>query len=165
MKISLIVAASENNVIGKDNDLLWSLPDDLQFFKETTEGHPIILGRKNYEAIGRALPNRRNIIVSRQEDLEVDGCEVTSSVEEAIELAKETENEEIFITGGGEIYRRALPLANRIYLTRVHAEIEGDVFFPELSEEEWEEVDRKEHPADEKHEYAFTFLIYDRVSS
>ncbi len=165
MKISLIVAASENNVIGKDNDLLWSLPDDLQFFKETTEGHPIILGRKNYEAIGRALPNRRNIIVSRQEDLEVDGCEVTSSVEEAIELAKETENEEIFITGGGEIYRLALPLANRIYLTRVHAEIEGDVFFPELSEEEWEEVDRKEHPADEKHEYAFTFLIYDRVSS
>jgi len=162
MKISLIAAASENNVIGKDNTLPWDLPDDLQHFRSITQGHPIILGRKNYESIGRPLPNRRNIIVSRQEGLQIEGCDVVPSVEAAIELAKETEQEESFIIGGGQIYALALPLADRIYLTRVHAEVEGDVFFPEIKEEEWEEVSREEHPADEKHAYAFAFIAYER---
>lgn len=162
MRISLIVAVSENNIIGRDNALPWNLPDDLKFFRKKTEGHPIILGRKNYEAIGRALPNRRNIVVSRQTDLHIEGCDVVSSVEAAIDLAKETEDEEIFIIGGGEIYRLAFPLSDRVYLTRVHAEVEGDVTFPELSDEDWKEVERARHPADELHAYAFTFLTFDR---
>jgi dihydrofolate reductase len=160
MRISLIVAASENNVIGRNNDLPWSLPDDLQFFRTVTEGHPIILGRKNYESIGRPLPRRRNIVVSRQTDLQIEGCEITSSVEAALDLVKD--EEEVFIIGGGEIYRQALPFAERIYLTRVHAEIEGDIVFPELPEAEWEEVERQEHAADDRHEHAFTFLTLDR---
>jgi len=162
MRISLIVAASENNVIGRDNSLPWDLPDDLQFFREKTEGHPIILGRKNYESIGRPLPNRTNIIVSRQEGLEIEGCTVFTSIEEAIDWAKQIDDEEIFVIGGGQIYQITLPLADRIYLTRVHEEIEGDVLFPELSEDEWEEVECTEHPKDDRHEYAFSFITYDR---
>jgi|TARA_B100002003_G_C14035945_1_gene499190 dihydrofolate reductase len=163
MRISLIVAASENNVIGRDNALPWSLPDDLKFFREKTEGHPILLGRKNYESIGRALPKRRNIIISRQADLAIDGCEVVASVEDAISLAKTDEEEEIFVIGGGEIYNLALPLVDRVYLTRVHTELEGNVYFSDLPAEEWEEVSREEHAVDDRHEYAFTFLTYDRV--
>lgn len=160
MRISLIVAASENNVIGRQNDLPWSLPDDLQHFRTVTEGSSIILGRKNYESIGRALPRRRNIVISRQKDLHIEGCEVVSSLQEALDLV--TQEKEVFIIGGGEIYRQSLSVADRIYLTRVHADIEGDVFFPELDEGEWEEVSREEHPADDRHAYAFTFLTLDR---
>ena len=163
MRISLIVAATENNMIGRDNTLPWSLPDDLKFFREKTEGHPILLGRKNYESIGRALPNRRNIIISRQKDLTIDGCEVAASIEEAIDLAQTDEDEEIFVIGGGEIYKLALPLADRVYLTRIHTEAEGDVYFSDLPADEWEEVSSEEHAADDRHEYAFTFLTYDRV--
>ncbi|PIQ75807.1 dihydrofolate reductase [Candidatus Peregrinibacteria bacterium CG10_big_fil_rev_8_21_14_0_10_49_24] len=160
MRISLIVAASENNVIGRNNDLPWSLPDDLQHFRTVTEGSPIILGRKNYESIGRPLPRRRNIVISRQPNLSIDGCEVVASLEEALDLVKQ--EDEVFVIGGGEIYRQALPSADRIYLTRVHADIEGDVFFPELSEEDWEEVSREEHLADDRHAYAFTYRTLDR---
>ena len=162
MRVSLIVAVSENNVIGRDNALPWDLPDDLKFFRRKTEGHPVIMGRKNYESIGRALPKRRNIIVSRQAGLHIVGCEVVSSVEEAIERAKEIEEREAFVIGGGEIYRLTLPFEDRVYLTRVHAKVKGDVTFPELPEEEWEEVERAEHGADALHAHAFTFLTYDR---
>ena len=162
MRISLIVAVSENNVIGRDNALPWDLPDDLMFFRRKTDGHTVIMGRRNYESIGRALPNRRNIVVSRQAGLNIVGCEVVSSVEEAIERAKETEKREAFVIGGGEIYRLTLPFADRVYLTRVHTKVQGDVAFPELPEEEWEEVERVEHAADGLHAHAFTFLTYDR---
>jgi len=162
MRISLIVAASENNVIGRDNTLPWDLPDDLQFFREKTEGHPIILGRKNYESIGRPLPNRTNIIVSRQEGLEIEGCTVFTSIEEAIDWAKQIDDGEAFVIGGGQIYKLALPMADRVYLTRVHEEIEGDVLFPELPEDEWEEVERTEHSKDNRHAYEFSFITYDR---
>lgn len=162
MKLSLIVAASENNVIGRGNALPWRLPDDLAFFRRTTEGHPVILGRKNYESIGRPLPNRRNIVISRKPGLAIAGCDVAGSFEEALALARSEETDEVFVIGGGEIYRQALPMADYIYLTRVHAEIEGDVVFPELAPEEWREVHREGHPADDRHAYPFTFLVYER---
>lgn len=158
--LSLIVAASENNVIGRENDLPWSLPDDLQYFKETTKGCPIIMGRKNFESIGRVLPGRQNIVITRQPEYAVEGCDVVGSLEEAIEVAGDAE--EVFVIGGGEIYKQALPMVDRVYLTRVHADIEGDVYFPELGSE-WQETSAEHHDADEKHEHAFTFYVYDRV--
>ncbi len=162
MIISLIVAASENNVIGRDGGIPWHLSDDFKFFREKTKGHPIIMGRKNYESIGRVLPDRRNIIISRQTDFQVEGCETVSSLDEAINLASKDEKEEIFVIGGGQIYEMAMSLADRIYLTRVHTELEGDVFFPEVSKDEWEEVSCEEHSADEKHNHSFTIYVYER---
>ena len=163
MMLSLIVAADEGNVIGGQNRLLWRLPDDLAHFRGLTRGHAIIMGRKTYASIGRVLPERRNIIITRQASVTVPGAEVVHSLEEALTLAASTDDEEVFIIGGGEIYRQALPLAERIYLTRVHARMEGDIVFPELRKGEWREVSREEHPADASHEYAFTFLVYERV--
>lgn len=160
MIVSLIVAASENNVIGRNNDLPWHLPNDMKFFREKTAGHPIIMGRKNYESIGRPLPKRTNIIVTRDSTYEANGCLIASSLEEAILFAKKDGTEEIFVIGGGEIYKQAMELANRIYLTRVHAEVEGDVYFPEIDPDVWEEVERTEHEADSTHKYAFTFLTF-----
>ncbi|MFH0769832.1 MAG: dihydrofolate reductase [Candidatus Peregrinibacteria bacterium] len=166
MIVSLIVAASENNVIGRENDLPWSLPDDLKFFREKTRGAPVIMGRKNFESIirrnGRALPGRTNIVVTRQADWKHEGCVAVRSIEEAIERARQETREEIFIIGGGEIYRLAMSIANRIYLTRVHAEVPGDVFFPEISSDEWKEVSRQDHAKDDRHPYPFTFLTYER---
>lgn len=169
MRISIIVAASENNVIGNNNAIPWHLPDDLKYFREKTKGHPVIMGRKNYESIidvlGHPLPDRRNIIVTRDRDYSAPECDIASSLDEAIMFAAQGDDtEEIFIIGGGEIYKQALEMCNYVYLTRVHADIEGDVFFPELPEGEWEETDRLEHPTDEKHKYAFTFLTYKRTS-
>ena len=171
MIVSLIVAASENNVIGRDNDLPWHLPADMQFFREKTKGHPIILGRKNYESIGRPLPGRRNIVVSRDANLEIEGCEVVGSVEEAIVLASKgkvgevgqvCQVGEVFVIGGGQIYEHAMQFADTIYLTRIHEEVEGDVLFPEIDTAEWELVSQEEHEADEQHAYAFTFERYER---
>ena len=162
MRISLIAAASENNVIGHKNSLPWHLPDDFKFFKEKTDGHPVITGRKNFESMGRPLPSRRNIVITRQPNYTAEGCDVVSSLEEALELAKENEDEEIFIIGGGQIYNISMEVANRIYLTRIHAEIEGDVFFPEIDEDVWGVTDQVEHPKDEKHEHSFTILTYDK---
>lgn len=162
MLLSLIVAASENNVIGKDNAIPWHLPDDLKFFRKKTEGHPIIMGRKCYESIGRPLPNRRNIIVTRDQTYEAPGCEISSSLDEAIMFAGKDHSDEIFVIGGGEIYTQALPFANRIYMTRVHAETEGDIFFPKIDSNLWRETERTEHPADDTHAFAFTFQTLER---
>tara|TARA_Y100000310_G_scaffold286485_1_gene310697 strand:+ start:32772 stop:33293 length:522 start_codon:yes stop_codon:yes gene_type:complete len=165
MRISIIVAASENNVIGRANSIPWHLPDDLKFFRKKTEGHPVIMGRKNFEsivaALGGPLPNRKNIIVTRESTYEAVGCEVASSLEEAIMYGhKDNDKEEIFIIGGGEIYRQAMELSNYLYLTRVHAWIAGDIEFPEVDSDIWEEVESKEHKADAKHKFGFTFLTY-----
>lgn len=162
MTISIIAALSTNNVIGRDGGLPWDLPDDLKFFKDTTKGHPIIMGRRNFASIGRPLPKRRNIVVTRQGGLTIDGCDVVSSLQEAVDLASEEETEEIFIIGGGEIYAQALPLCDRLYLTHVDAEIEGDVYFPEVEYTEWQEVSREHHEADERHAYAFDIVVYDK---
>lgn len=154
--INIIVAADENNVIGKDNDLIWHLPDDLRFFKQKTNGHPIIMGRRTFESVGRPLPNRTNIIITRSSDFKADGCVVVHSLDEALQVA---DQEEIFIVGGSDIYRQALPMAERVYLTRVHHRFEGDRHFPELGDE-WLEIESVLHPKDEKHVHAFTFKTY-----
>ncbi len=160
MRISIIVAASENNVIGRENDIPWHLPDDLKHFRRKTEGHPIIMGRKTFESLPNgALPKRMNIVVTRDGTYKAEGAQVASSIEEAIMYAKQNETEEIFIIGGGEIYKHAMPLANYLYLTRVHAWIKGDKFFPEVGPE-WEEVVSEDHPVNEKHKFACTFFTY-----
>jgi len=162
MKISLIAAASENNVIGKNNDLPWKLPDDMKFFVETTKGHHILSGRKNLESFGKLLPNRVNMILTRNKDYQFKGALVFHELQDAIEYAEKKGESEFMIIGGGEIYKQALPYATCIYLTRVHAEIQGDTYFPKLDKNEWELVSEKYHPKDERHEYGFSFRRFER---
>ena len=161
--ISLIVAASTNNVIGANGDLPWRLSDDLKRFKATTMGKPIIMGRLTWESIGRPLPGRQNIVITRQPGYSAEGCDVVASVDEALEAAGAVP--EVMVIGGGDIYRQLLPRASRIYLTRVDAEIDGDTFFPELDESNWEIVASEAHEADEKNAHAFTFMMLQRRNS
>lgn len=165
MIISLIAAVTQNNVIGKDNDLPWHLPDDMKYFMQTTKGHYVIMGRKNYESIPekfRPLPNRTNIVVTRQKNLSAPNCIVVHSLEEGLTLAREAGQQEVFIIGGAEIYKQGLAFAHRLYLTEIHETLEGDTFFPPLAREEWKEVSRIHHAADERHTYAFDFVIYEK---
>ncbi len=161
MKISLIVAASENNVIGRDNDLPWKLPDDMKFFVRTTKGHHILTGRKNLESFGKLLPNRTNIVLTKKRDYEFEGAAIFHELEEAVEFARSRGEEELMVIGGGEIYRQFMDKADRIYLTRVHTEIEGDTYFPELNED-WKLISEEYHPKDERHAFDFTFMMFDR---
>jgi dihydrofolate reductase len=164
--ISLIVAVSEGNVIGKDNKLIWHLPADMKFFKEKTTGHCIITGRKNYESIPekfRPLPNRTNIVITRQSDYNAPGTIIVNSVDAALEKAKQTNDEEIFIIGGAEIFRQSLHLADRIYLTKIYHHFEGDVFFPELNNSEWKETHRFKGPVDDKNKYPHDYIILDKI--
>ncbi len=165
MKISLIAAVAENNAIGKDNDLLWHLPDDMQFFKNTTKGHTILTGRKNYESIPerfRPLPGRTNIVVSKSNP-DFPGAKVVRSIEEGIEIARQLNEEELFIIGGGEIYRETIDMADTLYLTKVKAVYEdADTFFPEVASEEWNTHVMSNHQRDERHEHAFTIELWDR---
>lgn len=160
-KISLVVAVSENGGIGKDNQLLWHLPNDLKFFKKVTSGHTVIMGRKTFESIGRPLPNRRNIVITRQKALNATGIETATSITDAINLAKD--EEELFIIGGAEIYKQTLPLADRIYLTKVWVHLDADAFFQTLNPEQWRVVEREDHTADEKHAFPYSFIIMDRL--
>jgi len=155
--IKIIVAMSNNRFIGNNNELIWKLSSDLKRFKELTTGHPVVMGRKTYESIGRPLPNRRNIIITRNLEYEVEGCETVSSLEEALLLT----NNNCFIIGGGEIYKQSLEVADKIYLTLVHKDFEGDTSFPELGKE-WATIDTKDFEADEKNEYNYSFIEYDR---
>lgn len=163
MKISIIVAASENNVIGRDNDLPWKLPDDMKFFVRTTKGHHILTGRKNLESFGKLLPNRTNIVLTRDKNYQFEGAHIFTNLDKAIEYAKNNGEEELMIIGGGEIYKQTLPFTDKVYLTRVHTEIEGDTYFPELNPSEWRLKSEKFHPEDEKHNYSFTFKVYERI--
>lgn len=158
--LSIIVAVAENNVIGKDNDLIWHLPRDLKHFKETTTGHYVIQGRKTYESYGKPLPNRTNVIITRDKDYTAGGCIVVHSLEEALKEAKN--DAEPFIIGGGRIYEQALPLVDRIYLTKIHHSFEGDTYFPEIDLDEWEITDKRDFETDEKNIYPFSILILDR---
>ena len=158
--ISLVVAASTNNVIGVAGDLPWHLSDDLKRFKALTMGKPIVMGRKTFESIGRALPGRQNIVITTQSKFTADGCDIVSSPAAAIAAAAEAE--EVMIIGGGEIYRLFLPLADRIHLTRVAVDIEGDTVFPSLDESDWLETAREEHCADESNDYDFAVLTLSR---
>jgi dihydrofolate reductase len=155
--ISLIVATDKKNGIGKNNQLLWHLPKDLQFFKKTTSGHPIIMGRKTYDSIGKALPNRRNIVISRQIDLTIEGVEVYPNIDAAVAACGL--EEEIFVIGGGEIYKQALAIATKIYLTKVDHQFDADTFFSELNLKDWKVIFEENHLKDEKHLYNFSFNI------
>ena len=159
--ISLIVAASTDNVIGVAGGLPWHLSDDLKRFKALTMGKPIVMGRKTYESIGRALPGRQNIVITTQDEYAADGCDVVASVEEAIAVAGDAD--EVMVIGGGEIYRLFLPLAERIHMTRVDVDVEGDTVFPEISDEVWREVAREEHRADDANDHDFAIVTYSRT--
>lgn len=157
--LTLIAAASENNALGKDNDLVWHLPDDFKRFKALTSGHYIIMGRKTFESFPKPLPNRTHIIITRQNNYEVpEGCIVVDSLSKAIEVCPE--NEDVFIIGGGQIYKQSIELADKIELTRVHTTVEADAFFPEIDEDVWEVIQSEYHPKDEKHKYDFTYLTF-----
>lgn len=155
--IAIVVAVAENNVIGKDNQLIWHLPADLRFFKNLTMGHPIIMGRKTYESIGKPLPGRTTVIITRQQDFEAPGCIVVNSIDEAIAKAQ-TIDQDVYIIGGAEIYKQALAKTDTIYLTRVHHTFDGDTFFPELDGADWEVTSEEKHEPDEKNKYSYSFI-------
>jgi dihydrofolate reductase len=167
MIISLIAALTKNHVIGKNNDLPWHLPDDMKYFMQTTKGHHVVMGRKNYDSIPekfRPLPNRTNIVVTRQPNWKAERCLTVNSLQEAINIAKQNNEPELFIIGGAEIYQLAFPLTQRMYLTEIQTELSGDTFFPAFSPKEWKETSRKHHPIDERHHYAFDFVVYDKIN-
>ena len=173
MRISLIVAMAENRTIGLDGGMPWHIPEDLEFFKMVTMGHPVIMGRKTYQSIGAALPGRTNIVVTRDKDFKAADVDVVHDVEKALTRAKAVEElwgadggkEEIFVIGGAEIYGQALAEAQRIYMTEVHQELPGDAFFPELADGEWKESDRQERDAKVPGGPAYSFVILDRIGS
>lgn len=166
MILSIMVAMSENRVIGINNQLPWHLPEDLKYFKRVTMGHPIIMGRKTYESIGRPLPGRTNIVVTRQPDWSAEGVVVARGVEQALEKAESQARrdgkDEMILIGGEELFRQALHKVNRLYLTQVQAEIEGDAFFPEIEPSQWQEVERHNHSADQNNPYAYSFIVLNR---
>ncbi len=164
MKTALIVAASSNNVIGKNNDLPWHLPKDLAYFKKVTTGSPILMGRKTYESIGFALPNRLNIVITRNPEYRCPDAVVVDSLEAAIEHAKNNTNaEEIFIIGGATIFEQALSIVDKIYLNRVLADIDGDTFLPEIEWKNWQLVSTEKHGIDEKNAYELAFEVYEKA--
>lgn len=162
MLISLIVIADLENGIGINNQLLCHLPADLKYFKQTTSGHCIVMGRKTFESIGKPLPNRTNIVISRDQNLSIEGCLVKPTIEAAIDYARNINETELFITGGGTLYELTLPLANKVYLTRIHHRFHADTFFPELPKEDWELIHEAPHFADEKNAYNYTFQTFHR---
>jgi dihydrofolate reductase len=163
MIISIIVAAAENGVIGSDNQLPWRLPDDLRRFKALSLGKPVVMGRRTFESIGRPLPGRANIVVSRRSDLQIDGATVVGSIDAALAVAGQVP--EVVVIGGAEIFRQVLPQTHTIHLTRVHASVRGDVTFPPLDPAVWREVAVEHHAADARHPYAFSFVTLQRVES
>ena len=163
--ISAIAAMSLNRVIGLNNQLPWHLPADLKHFKELTQGHPILMGRKTHESIGRPLPNRTNLILTRNDEYTASGCKVVASMEAAIAIAQKQSASELFIIGGSEIYKQLMPKVERLYLTIIHHTFEGDAFFPEIDESEWDEKSREDYQADEKNLYYYSFLMLERIVS
>lgn len=163
MIVSAIVATATNRVIGKDNDIPWYLPADLKYFKRTTLNHHIIMGRKSFQSIGRPLPKRTNVVVTRNPYFIASNCLIARSLEEALEVAHDNGEEEAFIIGGGEIYRQSLPLLDRLYLTEVDVTPEGTVFFPALDLAEWNLVSEEAHRADEKNEHDYVFKVLERI--
>ena len=157
--LSIIVAIAENNVIGCDNQLIWHISEDLRYFKRITSNHTVIMGRKTFESIGKPLPNRKNIIITRNPNFKADGCTIVPSLDAATELVK-GENES-FIIGGGSVYQSAMPLADKLYITRIHRNYDGDTYFPEIGDE-WQEVERQDFERGEKYEYPFSFVTYTR---
>ena len=163
MILSLIVAASTNNVIGNNNQLPWHLPNDMKFFKNTTWGSPVIMGRKTFESMGnKILPGRINIILTKQKGFKAQGVTVVNSWADAMFVIETTDSNEVFIIGGGEIFKETIKKANRIYMTRVHTIIDGDIFFPEIDEKKWKQLSKRECSADEKHSFNYTFELWEK---
>ena len=162
MILSLLVAAAENNVIGKDNQLPWHLPNDLKYFKNLTWGMPILMGRKTFESIGNPLPGRKSIVITRNADWQQAGVDVVHSIEEAIQKAESFGVKEVFVIGGAEIFKTSLSTANRIYLTRIHQDFDGNVHFPEISEEDWQLKSSRFVEADEKNAFNHTYQVWER---
>jgi dihydrofolate reductase len=160
MQLSIIVAMDRNRVIGKNDTLPWHISSDLQHFKKITMGKPIVMGRKTHESIGRPLPGRENIILTRDKNYNAEGCTVLQSLNAIFEHCKD--KEEVMITGGSEVYKMTLAQASRLYLTEVHTEIEGDTFFPEFDRDEWNEISREDNKADEKNEFDYSFVVLER---
>lgn len=158
MILSNIVVVDEHNGIGRNNQLLVHFPADLKHFRKLTTGHSVLMGRKTYESMGKALPNRRNIVITRQQDLTLPDAEVIHSLEAAIELCKD--EEEVFVIGGAEIFRLSLPQSDRIYLTRIYQGFEADTFLPEIDPEIWTEFEREDHEPDEKNPFKYSFITY-----
>jgi len=166
MKIALIAALAQNRVVGIDNQLPWHLPEDLKYFKRITTGKAIIMGRKTYESIGRPLPNRTNIVISRDSQYQAEGIKVVSSLEAAIELAESVSLingvDEVMVIGGAQIYAMALPKADRLYLTHVHADVEGDAYFPDVDMSQWQAIAKEDYAASEANPYPYSFVVYDK---
>ena len=165
MKISIIAAIGSNRAIGKDNDMIWHLPDDMKFFKEKTKGHTVIMGRLNFDSLPpqfQPLPNRRNLVLTTNKDYSQEGVEVFHDIEKAIDSAREAGEKELFIIGGGQIYELGMPFTDRMYLTEIKESFDADVYFPEYDQTEWEEIVRIPHGKDERHAHEFDFVTYDR---
>ena len=163
MKISCIVAVAHNNVIGKDNQIPWHLPADLKYFKKVTLNHHILMGRNCFESIGRPLPKRTNVIITRDMYYTVSNCLITHSIPEALSLAEQNGEEEAFIIGGGEIYKQTMSLWDTLYLTQVDLQVEGDVFFPELNLDHWKLTHQEDHLKDEKNSHDYSFMTYEKI--
>ena len=161
MKISLVVAAATNNVIGRDGALPWHLSDDLKRFKKLTIGKPVIMGRLTHESIGKPLPDRRNVVISGQHGLEIEGCEVVATPEAALELVAGAE--EVMVIGGGKIYEQMMPNADRIYMTFIDDAVDGDTFFPDIKSEEWQVICQEDFPADNSRAFGYSYVTLDRV--
>jgi dihydrofolate reductase len=159
--ISIIVAMDENKVIGKNNQLPWHLPADLAYFKQVTMGHPIIMGRKTHESIGRVLPGRENVILTRNRDYFAEGCTIIHSIDDLVEWEKR-QNDEIFVIGGAEIFKQTLPITEKLYITKIHHHFTGDTYFPEYDESDWELIWQQKGVKDEKNPYDYDFVIYER---
>ncbi|GAB4026558.1 dihydrofolate reductase [Spirosoma koreense] len=168
MKISLIAAVAQNGVIGRDNDMPWHLPDDFAFFKRKTSHHAIIMGRKSLEALGKPLRNRTSIVITRNQTFTTEGVTIVHTLDDAIAESKRVDEQlyhtdEIFVIGGAEIYKMALPIATTLYLTEIHQAYEGDTYFPAFDKSEWQEISRHPHPADDRHAVPFDFVEYERL--
>jgi len=161
MKVAIIVAMDKQGLIGRNNDLPWKLSADLKYFRRVTMGKPLVMGRNTHESIGRPLPGRKNIIVTSNANYHVDGCTVVSSLDQALLACDDAE--EVMVMGGASLYEQLLPQADRVYLTHVNAELEGDTWFPQWNKDQWQEISREDHQADEKNQYPYSFVVYDRV--
>ncbi|MDH5358327.1 MAG: type 3 dihydrofolate reductase [Gammaproteobacteria bacterium] len=163
MKLAIIVATDEQGLIGKNNDLPWKLSADLQYFRRVTMGKPLIMGRSTYESIGRPLPGRKNIVVTKKQNYQLEGCTVVHSIEDAIQSCDNAE--EVMVMGGASLYEQFLPRANKLYLTLIHACLEGDTWFPEWNLEDWYEIDREDYLSDDKNDYPYSFIVYERKNN
>ncbi|MGB1922469.1 dihydrofolate reductase [uncultured Alcanivorax sp.] len=166
IRLSLMVAKASNRVIGRNNKLPWYLPNDLKYFKQVTFGKPVIMGRKTWDSLGKPLPGRTNIVITRQTDFQAEGAKVVATLDEAVTLAENVAfiegQDEAVVMGGAEIYALALPKTDRLYLTEVHAEVDGDTWFPEYDTSEWKEIGREDFPAEGPNPYDYSFVVYER---